>query len=116
MAAATSSVAACIPVTVGGFVRSKSADELCSPKRAAGHAGGSCPSIPHASSHLKKWSLRPLAVRRHSPRNRSVLQQLLDPLVELFERDCAFDPLGIDEEGRRRSDLQHLMGELFIGG
>jgi hypothetical protein len=43
-------------------------------------------------------------------------QQLFDPLVELFERDCAFDPLGIDEEGRRRIDLQHLVRELFIGG
>jgi hypothetical protein len=45
----------------------------------------------------------------------SVLQQLFDPLVELFERDCAFDPLAIDEEGRRRMDPQHLVGELFIG-
>ena len=43
-------------------------------------------------------------------------QQLFDPLVELFERDCAFDPLGINEEGRRRIDLQHLVGEVFIGG
>ena len=43
-------------------------------------------------------------------------QQLFDPLVELFERDCAFDPLGINEEGRRRIDLQHLVRELFIGG
>jgi hypothetical protein len=45
----------------------------------------------------------------------SVLQQLFDPLIELFERFCAFDPLAIDEEGRRRIDLQHLVGELFIG-
>ena len=37
-------------------------------------------------------------------------QQLFDPLVELFERDCAFDPLGINEEGRRRIDLQRLVG------
>jgi len=48
--------------------------------------------------------------------DRSFHQQLFDPLVELFERDCAFDPLGIDEEGRRRIDLQHLVGEVFIGG
>src|SRR3981189_3677539 len=43
-------------------------------------------------------------------------QQLFDPLVELFERDCAFDPLGINEEGRRCIDLQRLVGEVFIGG
>ena len=46
----------------------------------------------------------------------SFQQQMFDPLVELFERDCAFDPLGINEEGRRRIDLQHLVGEVFIGG
>ncbi len=47
MAAATSFVAACIPATVGGFVRSKSADALCSRKEPPVTPGGSCQSIPN---------------------------------------------------------------------
>jgi hypothetical protein len=71
-------------------------------------------------SHLKKMvassvGCSPPFFKRTDRGDSSVLEQLVDPLVELFERDCAFDPLAIDEEGRRRIDLQHLVGELFIG-
>src|SRR3954470_24665521 len=42
-------------------------------------------------------------------RAQSVLQQRLYSLVELLKRGRAFDHLAIDEEARRRADLQHLM-------
>ena len=47
---------------------------------------------------------------------RSALQQRIDLLGEVFERDLALDHLAIDEEGRRRIDLQDLVGELLVGG
>src|SRR5436305_11847040 len=40
----------------------------------------------------------------------SALQQRLDPLLELLERGRASDHLAVDEEGRGRADLQHLVG------
>src|ERR1700674_697407 len=48
--------------------------------------------------------------------NRSALQQRFDSLVEFLERGLALDHLAVDEEGRRRSDLQHFAGEFLIGG
>src|SRR5229473_8556827 len=46
----------------------------------------------------------------------SALQQRFDPLVEFLERGLAPDHLAVDEKGRRRVDLQHLVGELLVGG
>ena len=68
-----------------------------------------------ACGRLVRWLFAAILQRNRIEGDNSVLQQLFDSLVELFERDCAFDPLAIDEEGRRRIDLQHLVGELFIG-
>src|SRR5258707_12162376 len=46
----------------------------------------------------------------------SALQQRFDPLVEFLERGLAPDHLTVDEKGRRRVDLQDLVGELLVGG
>src|SRR3981081_3143822 len=46
----------------------------------------------------------------------SALEQRLDLLVEFLERGLALDHLAIDEEGRRRVDLQHVAGEFLISG
>src|SRR5713101_10118956 len=46
----------------------------------------------------------------------SALQQRFDPLVEFLERGLAPDHLAVDEKGRRRADLQHLVGEFLVGG
>src|SRR5665647_2221064 len=42
--------------------------------------------------------------------DRSALLQRLDLLVEFLERGLALDLLAIDEERRRRIDLQHIIG------
>src|SRR5882762_6373077 len=46
----------------------------------------------------------------------SAFQQRFDLLVEFLERGLAPDHVAIDEEGRRRTDLQHLGGEFLVGG
>src|SRR5215213_6966975 len=46
----------------------------------------------------------------------SALQQRFDLLVEFLERGRALDHLAVDEESRRRVDLQHLAGKLLVGG
>src|SRR5216684_8316721 len=46
----------------------------------------------------------------------SALQQRFDLLVEFLERGLALDHIAIDEKGRRRVDLQHLVGEFLVGG
>src|SRR5258708_2365585 len=45
-----------------------------------------------------------------------ILQKRFYLLVPFLERHGAFESLAIDEEGRRRIDLQDLVGELLIGG
>src|SRR5947209_15050450 len=46
---------------------------------------------------------------------KSALQQRLDYLVEVLECRRAFDHLAVDEEGRGRIDLQHLVCVFLIG-
>src|SRR5260221_3029656 len=53
---------------------------------------------------------------RNAGTAKSALQQRLDPLVEFLERGLAPNHLAIEEKGRRRVDLQYLIGELLIGG
>src|ERR1700677_721633 len=60
-----------------------------------------------AFTHRRRW--------QRSRANRSALQQRFDSLVEFLERGLALDHLAIDEEGRRRIDLQHFAGVLLIG-
>ena len=45
-----------------------------------------------------------------------ILQKRFYLLVQFLERHGAFESLAIDEEGRRRIDLQDLVGEFLIGG
>src|SRR4051794_11405567 len=45
----------------------------------------------------------------------SALQQRFDSLVEHIETRIACDLLAVDEEGRRRIDLQHVAGVFLIG-
>src|SRR3954447_17795855 len=47
---------------------------------------------------------------------RSALQLRVDALAELVKSLLALEHLAIDEEGRRRIDLQHFGGELLVGG
>src|SRR5258706_7018575 len=47
---------------------------------------------------------------------KSALQERLDLLVKFLERGLALDHLAIDEKSRRRVDLQHVAGELLVGG
>ena len=46
----------------------------------------------------------------------SAFQQGLKALVEFLEPGVALDQLAIDEEGRRRIDLQNVGGVLLVGG
>jgi len=45
-----------------------------------------------------------------------ILQKRFYLLVQFLERHGAFESLAIDEEGRRRIDLQDLVGKFLIGG
>src|SRR4051794_34637431 len=46
---------------------------------------------------------------------RSALQHRIDALRKLLKSLLALEHLAVDEEGRRRTDLQHLAGEFLVG-
>src|ERR1700731_3950938 len=69
--------------------------------------GCACCSWQKSSSGLAPawFANRRRSVQRKGA-NRSALQQRFDSLVEFLERGLALDHLAVDEEGRRRIDLQ----------
>src|SRR6516162_1214952 len=51
-----------------------------------------------------------------NPVEESALEKRVDLLLELLDRGFALDLLAVDEEGRRRIDLQHLARIFLVGG
>src|SRR6516162_4412638 len=51
-----------------------------------------------------------------NPVEESALEKRVDLLLELLDRGFALDLLAVDEEGRRRINLQHLARIFLVGG
>src|ERR1700712_6036571 len=58
----------------------------------------------------------PVQTRAKRPGQPLLLQVRFDPFFQFLIRHRAFQPLAVDEEGRRRVDLQHLKGKPLVGG
>src|ERR1700758_4676120 len=53
---------------------------------------------------------------RLNPVEESALEKRVDLLLKFLDRGLALDPVAIDEEGRRRIDLQHLACIFLVRG